>query len=79
VKPARHEWDHRNSRLLSGFGAADGCARNERTCFKCGVVRITVMPPHGYPWHEWRTKDGGMYVGEATPPCLVRVVVGAVA
>jgi hypothetical protein len=67
---ARHKWDHAGERRLSGFDCTDGNARNERTCVKCGIVRITVMPPHGLPWHEWRVKDGGTYVGEATPPCL---------
>ena len=75
MKPPRHEWDHAGERRLNGFDAADGNARNERTCVKCGIVRITIIPPHGYPWHEWRTKNGGTYVGEATPPCVSREVV----
>jgi hypothetical protein len=66
----RHAWDHANERRLSS--GPDGNARNERDCIHCGMTRITVIPPHGFPWHEWRTREGKVWVGEATPPCVER-------
>jgi cytochrome c5 len=66
-----HEWDHANEKRLAASDSPDGCARNERTCMNCHMVKITVIPPHGYPWTQWRTRDGQVWVGEATPPCIV--------
>lgn len=48
----------------------NGCAQTERTCQKCGLVRITVHPPQGLPWLEWRTRDAGQMQLSSTPPCL---------
>lgn len=53
---------------------ADGNARTERECAHCHLMKITVHPPHGLPWREWRTKNGEVWQGTATPPCLVDVV-----
>ena len=66
----RHKWNHANERRLPAYDAKDGNARNERDCTQCGMTRITVIPPQGFPYHEWRCKDGGVWHGEATPPCL---------
>jgi hypothetical protein len=44
----------------------------ERACLNgCGVVRITVHPPQGFPWVEWRTGDPGQSQQRwsGTPPC----------
>ncbi len=46
---------------------ADG---NERTCARCGLIKVTVHPPRGFPWREWRTDKGKLWQGDATPPCL---------
>ena len=70
MSAGRHEWNDGAERRLAATDAGDGNARNERDCLHCGMTRITVIPPHGYPWHEWRTRDGQVWVGEATPPCL---------
>ena len=68
---ARHKWpDDKRATVLVAHETPDGNERHERTCLQCGMTRITVVPPHGYPWHEWRTRDGQVWVGEATPPCL---------
>lgn len=49
----------------------NGCAQTERRCLKCGVVKITVHPPQGQVWTEWRTGDSGQYQMQlsVTPPC----------
>ena len=53
----------------------NGCAQTERACLNgCGVVRITVHPPEGFPWIEWRTGDPGQRQvrRSATPPCAAQ-------
>lgn len=71
----RHKWpEDRHAKIFLAQETRDGLERHERTCIQCGMTRITVIPPVGWPWHEWRTKDGPVWVGEATPPCLFVVV-----
>lgn len=67
----KHKWDHDHERRAAAIDYADGNARNEKRCLQCGITRVTVIPPHGHPWHEWRTKTGAVYPGEATPPCII--------
>ncbi|MPZ58455.1 MAG: hypothetical protein GEU91_18575 [Rhizobiales bacterium] len=70
--PARkHRWE--GHRWIHGHDSPDGCSRTERTCVLCTMVKITVHPPQGLPWREWRTFDGKVWHGTATPPCLDRV------
>lgn len=67
----KHRWNYETERRLAGIDTADGNDRNERDCLHCGITRVTVIPPHGRSaWHEWRTKTGGIYLGEMTPPCV---------
>lgn len=82
----RHTWPHMVEAgycCLDGSQYADGNARTERTCIACGLVKVTVHPPHGLPWREWRTAAGKVWRGDATPPCLSQraepAEVGAVA
>lgn len=57
----RHRWGD-PARLID---------RTERTCAHCGLVKITVHPPHGYPWREWRHRDSPVRIAlTTTPPCL---------
>jgi hypothetical protein len=75
VSAARHSWPHAGEPgyvPLHGSESPDGNDRTERHCEHCGLVKITVHPPSGIPWREWRTRDGRMWVGEATPPCLAQ-------
>ncbi|HLH95031.1 MAG TPA: hypothetical protein VKW08_07925 [Xanthobacteraceae bacterium] len=44
--------------------------RTERTCAHCGLVKITMHPPHGLPWREWRHRNGASIPLTNTPPCL---------
>jgi len=66
----RHRWGERFTRLEN---TPSGCPQSERTCQRpgCGLVKITVHPPQGLPWREWRPKDGPQMALSSTPPCLV--------
>lgn len=64
----RHSWG--SPITIIPADSADGNERTERSCAHCALVKITVHPPYGFPWREWRTKAGETWVGGATPPCL---------
>jgi hypothetical protein len=68
--PRRHRWNEGTENRIPACETADGNDRTEKTCALCGLVKITVHPPQGLPWREWRTKAGGMWAGQATPPCI---------
>jgi hypothetical protein len=42
----------------------------ERTCQRCGLVKITIHPPHGFPWIEWRKGTAPQIQLSTTPPCV---------
>ena len=44
--------------------------QTERTCVRCGLVKVTVHPPLGLPWREWRMPGQVQVQLEATPPCV---------
>ena len=77
--PRRHEWNKLPISYLGAFDERgnrqfpDGNARTLRFCSECGMVKVTVHPIRGLAWREWRTKDGKVWVGELTPPCLEEV------
>lgn len=72
----RHRWkDDEDPRPVLG---ADGLERKTPICIHCGMSRITVIPPYGFPWHEWKTVAGQNWQGELTPPCRVVIVAEAV-
>ena len=62
----RHRWHAGVERIAE---CADGNARSVRRCERCGLLRITVHPPHGYPWQEFETNDGVVLKQRHTPPC----------
>lgn len=66
---AHHRWDLDSTKRLAAIDSPDGNGRTERTCEKCGMVKITVHPPHGRPW---RNSNGYSWPGKATPPCLAQ-------
>lgn len=69
-KPRRHRWDNDREQRIAGDASNLPC--NVRVCGTCGMRKITMLPPHGFPWHEWLTAEGQRWSGEATPPCLVQ-------
>ena len=70
VKARRHSWNLDTAKHLAAVDCKDGNGRTERTCKNCQMVRITVHYPHGFPGKEWRTRDGKLWHGQMTPPCL---------
>lgn len=50
----RHKWDHDNKRVILPADSEDGNERHERECLQCHIVKVTVIPPQDFPWHEWR-------------------------
>lgn len=66
----RHRWNSIEVKRIAACDSPDGNERTERTCAFCGLVKITVHPPAGFAWREWRTKDGSKWQGECTPPCV---------
>lgn len=61
----KHKWnlEHR----IPAVESPDGNERTERKCPECGLVKITVHPPYGQAWREWRTKDGRQLIGGNLP------------
>jgi hypothetical protein len=44
--------------------------QTERTCKRCKLVKITVHPPEGGGWREWRWGDGGcQFADRVMPEC----------
>lgn len=67
--PRKHKWNHPVTILPSQ--SHDGNERTERVCEFCQLVKITVHPPHGFPWREWRHRESAMCMPlTVTPPCL---------
>jgi hypothetical protein len=73
LAPRRHRWDREQVKYLAHIECSDGNSRTLTPCLQCEMVKVTVIPPHGFPWHEWRTRAGSVWVGEATPPCIPQV------
>lgn len=65
--PPRHKW---GDRVTVVDNTSSGCEQGERTCVRCGIVRVTVHPPRGLPWREWRPRGCVQIQLSSTPPCL---------
>jgi len=72
-----HRWDYDNERRLAGQDQPDGNARNIRSCLKCGMIMATIIPPHGYPWHEYTLSTGSIIRSEKRPPCTAETRMAA--
>jgi hypothetical protein len=68
--PRRHSWNELPVSRLAACEFPDGNARTLRVCNQCGMVKVTVHGGDGSAWREWRTKDGKVWQGKLTPPCL---------
>lgn len=66
----KHDWTSLPARKLAGCDAPDGNDRTLKTCARCGLVKITVHPVHGYPFREWRFPNGDASRNTATPSCV---------
>lgn len=54
-------------------GTPSGCQETHRTCAHCKIIKVTVHPPHGYPYRMWQYPDGERADG-LTPMCQVAEV-----
>ena len=72
--PRRHDWTSITERRIPACETADGNDRTEKTCGACGLIKITVHPAQGFPWREWRHRNGKTFIGDQTPPCLPQPV-----
>lgn len=65
----RHAWDYDNERKIAACDSSDGNDRSEKPCLHCSLVKITVHPPFGIPWREWRFGAGENFKSDLTPRC----------
>lgn len=63
----RHKW---HDPVTVPYGPR-GCEQTERACELCKLVKVTVHPPQGLPWREWREGVAQVRL-ERTPPCRER-------
>lgn len=68
VRERRHKWGDPVTHME---GTATGCEETHRECSLCQLKKITVHPPHGFPWREWQHRDGMRAQLTTTPPCIV--------
>lgn len=70
----RHKWGDAVAKLPAE--TANGCEQTERVCAHCGLIKITVHPPVGFPWREWRLPGSRVQVKDIrTPACTVAAAV----
>ena len=66
----RHKWDKKRERRLAASEFEDGCSRTFRVCQKCGLQKVTVIPPQGFARRAWIMPDGIAWDAQTTPPCF---------
>lgn len=66
---ARHRWT--SPLPVAQELCINGCEQQQRTCRRCGLIMITMIPPFGaLPWHEYRHPSGAWQRAlERRPPC----------
>jgi hypothetical protein len=70
VKARKHRWNLDEEKRIAGTEFKDGVGRTERVCIHCGLIRITMHPPGGFPWRAWRhPKSKTDFECQNTPPC----------
>lgn len=67
-KALRHHWGPPIS--IHASMTSSNCEQTERVCTACGLTKITVHPPKGIPWREWRHPSSeNQFAMPQTPPC----------
>jgi hypothetical protein len=65
----RHRWP-KDGKHVDADNSPSLCDQTERVCIKCGLTRITVHPPVGYPYTAWRRQGSArQFPDDQTPPC----------
>lgn len=72
VKSPRHQWPRDSERRIAACESPSKNDQTERTCNLCGLIRVTVHPPQGFPFRQWRRPKGKQFTCLHTPPCQVR-------
>jgi hypothetical protein len=67
TRARRHRWKGAPVTILPDESKS-GCEETHRTCEYCGLVRVTVHPPVGFPFSLWQYPDGERSDG-LTPMC----------
>lgn len=70
ITARRHRWNVHDTQRIPACESPDGNDRTEKKCEHCSLIKITVHPPHGQPFRLWRTREGKIWQGDATPPCI---------
>lgn len=65
VPARRHRW---GEPVAIANHPCTGCDETHRACALCGLIKITVHPPHGLPYRLWQYRDGERADG-LTPMC----------
>lgn len=63
----KHSW--MGEQKYSALDSVSHCEETWRGCEKCGLIKITVHPPHEFPYRVWRFLDGRRVTEGATPQC----------
>jgi hypothetical protein len=67
----KHDWKTLSEQRIAECD--DGNSRTLRTCFHCGLVKVTVHSPDGRAWRMWRSSPDSTieteWVGHYTPTC----------
>lgn len=72
--PDPHLWPRCEEYVSRPADAALGRhQQTERTCPKCKLVKITVHPPQGDGWREWRWGDAPTQFRDDVMPECVRI------
>lgn len=70
TKTLRHKWPKEVPVTVLGSKTPSGCEQSERACEHCGLIKITVHPPQGLPYREWRHPASPVqFQATHTPPC----------
>lgn len=68
ITARRHKWG--DPVYLHRDTTSSGCDETEKPCALCGLVKLTIHTPIGFPYRMWRTKAGLRFPDNgATPLC----------
>jgi hypothetical protein len=70
-RPRLHRWDEDTIQRIAASDSDNGCSQTHRTCLHCGLIRITMHPPQGFPWPEFMLPESRVrFRMDRTPHCV---------
>lgn len=66
---AKHRWQDNGTRIGGAEDTPSGCDEHERVCKICGLVKLTIHAPQGWPYRVFRTPKGIRFDPGYTPVC----------